>query len=123
MTIGERVKELRNALNLTQTEFGERLGIARITVAYYESGKNNINEYMLRNICKTFNVDYNWLTEGNFEMFLEKDDSLIDKILSEYNINPSQLPLIKAYLNSSAQTKDELLKFALLVKKEGETNE
>ena len=40
MTIGERVKELRNTLRLTQTEYGERLGVARITIAYYESGKN-----------------------------------------------------------------------------------
>ena len=123
MTIGERVKELRKALRLTQTEFGERLGVARITVAYYESGKNNLNEYMIQNICKTFNVDYNWLTQGKFEMFLEKDTTLIKKLLSEYNIDPSQIPLINAYLKSSSETKEELLKFALSVQKEGENNE
>ena len=111
MTIGERVKELRNTLRLTQTEYGERLGVARITIAYYESGKNKLNEYMIRNICKTFNVNYNWLTEGKFEMFLEKNTSLIEKLMSEYNISPSRIPLINAYLKSSSE---ELLKFALI---------
>lgn len=38
MTIGERIKVIRNALNLTQSDFGQKLGIARNTIASYEIG-------------------------------------------------------------------------------------
>ena len=41
MSIGDRIKLLRNSLKLTQSEFGEKLGIARNTIASYEIGRRD----------------------------------------------------------------------------------
>ena len=38
--MSERLKKLRKALDLTQQEFADRLGIKRNTVAQYEIGRN-----------------------------------------------------------------------------------
>jgi transcriptional regulator with XRE-family HTH domain len=118
LTTGERVKELRNALNLTQTEFGSRIGVSRNSVASYESGVRNMNDYILKNICRTFNADYFWLTEGKGDMFLDVPDNTIDELIEEYQINPNQKPLIKAYLKSSEETKERLLDFIYGIIKE-----
>lgn len=118
MTTGERVKELRNALNLTQTEFASRIGVSRNSVASYESGVRNMNDYILKNICRTFNADYFWLTEGKGDMFLDVPDNTIDELIDEYQINPNQKPLIKAYLKSSEETKERLLDFIYGIIKE-----
>ena len=118
MTTGERVKELRNALNLTQTEFGSRIGVSRNSVASYESGVRNMNDYILKNICRTFNADYFWLTEGIGDMFLDVPDNTIDELIDEYQINLNQKPLIKAYLKSSEETKERLLDFIYGIIKE-----
>lgn len=123
MTIGDRIKQLRKELKLTQTEFGEKIGVARITVACYENNSHKVSDYIIKNICRTFNVDYYWLTEGKFEMFLVQPNGTIDKLMSEYNIDSSQLPLIKAYLKSTPQAKDELLRFISNVNNERSSNE
>ena len=36
---GRQIKSMRRKLNLTQTELGERLGVTRVAVAYWESGR------------------------------------------------------------------------------------
>lgn len=80
MTVGERIKELRNALNLTQADFGQKLGIARNTIASYEIGRRDPMEQTIKSICREFGVEYIWLTEGVGEMFSESDDALLDLI-------------------------------------------
>ena len=80
MTIGERIKVIRNALNLTQSDFGQKLGIARNTIASYEIGRREPMEQTLKAICREFNVEYIWLTEGIGEIFSESDDAILDLI-------------------------------------------
>lgn len=56
--IGERIKELRRTLNLTQKEFGEQMGcssgVAQVVVAKLESGKHTPSYETLRRIFKAF---------------------------------------------------------------------
>ena len=80
MTIGERIKVIRNALNLTQSDFGQKLGIARNTIASYEIGRREPMEQTLKSICREFNLEYIWLTEGIGEIFSESDDAILDLI-------------------------------------------
>ncbi len=64
-----RLKELRKALNLTQQEMADRLGIKRNTLANYEIGRNEPIDAVLLLIVKEFNVNENWLRTGEGEMF------------------------------------------------------
>ncbi|MGE0823231.1 MAG: helix-turn-helix domain-containing protein [Candidatus Binatia bacterium] len=45
---GQDLKELRIRLGLTQEELGQRLGVARVTVARWELGLRQIAEPMAR---------------------------------------------------------------------------
>lgn len=67
----ERLKELRNALNLTQQEFADRIGIQRGTYAKYEVGRNEPIDAVIRLMCQTFNVNETWLRTGEGKMFEE----------------------------------------------------
>ena len=76
-----RIKEIRNALGLTQTEFGERIGFSRPMVANLEgAGRAEIKEHTIHLLCKEYNVNKDWLLTGEGEMFIEL--SRKDKIMA-----------------------------------------
>lgn len=70
--MNERIKALRKELNLTQQEFADRLNIKRGAVANYEIGRNEPIDAVISLICKTFNVNEEWLRDGSGEMFIER---------------------------------------------------
>ena len=67
--MNERIKELRKTLRLTQQEFADALSVKRNTVATYEMGRNEPIDAVVALICKTFNVNEEWLRTGEGEMF------------------------------------------------------
>ena len=70
--LNSRIKELRKNLNLTQQEFANRLGVNRNNIAGYETGTRNPSDGVISLICREFNVNENWLRNGNGEIFIEK---------------------------------------------------
>lgn len=62
--LNERIKQLRKDLKLTQTEFGNRLGIKQTTVAGYETGGRVPIDAVISLICREFNVNEEWLRTG-----------------------------------------------------------
>lgn len=69
MTIGERVKELRKQINLTQQAFADRLNLKRNTVGSYEVNVVEPSGRTISDICREFNVNETWLRTGEGEMF------------------------------------------------------
>lgn len=80
MTQGERVKEIRKSLGLTLEKFGERLGVGKTAISNIEKGNRNLTEQMTISICREYNVDYAWLTQGDGEMFVDSDDDIMETI-------------------------------------------
>ena len=71
MEIYDRIKALRKELGLTQSEFGEKLGINRDVVANIENNrlKNpQQKEPIYRLICEQFGVSEQWLRAGEGDM-------------------------------------------------------
>lgn len=82
----ERLKELRNALSLTQSEFASRIGTVRSTIAGYELGKRIPSNAVIVSICKEFHANESWLRTGEGNMFLdsplkEQIKAWVDEIL------------------------------------------
>ena len=69
MTIGERVKELRKQINLTQQAFADRLNLKRNTVGSYKVNVVEPSDRTISDICREFNVNETWLRTGEGEMF------------------------------------------------------
>ncbi len=62
--IGNRVKELRLTLGLTQEEFGEKIGLKKSGISNIENGTRNLSIRNIKLISKTFNVAETWLISG-----------------------------------------------------------
>lgn len=69
--MNERFIELRKALNLTQTEIGERLGVTRSVISNIEYNRVEPSQLIIKLACKEFGVDEIWLRTGVGEMFRE----------------------------------------------------
>ena len=58
LMIGENIKTLRKAHNLTQPEFAKIVGISRNSLSRYENGTSSISTELIDRICQKFNVSY-----------------------------------------------------------------
>ena len=79
--VGDRIRELRKELGMTQQEFADRLKIKRNTIATYETGRNDPIDSVFVLICREFNVSEDWLRTGEGEMFVPKSR---DEELAEF---------------------------------------
>ncbi len=68
--MNERLKQVRKALGLNQTEFARHLGITQTAYSMIENGVRPLASKYIKVICSTFHVDENWLVTGSGEMFL-----------------------------------------------------
>lgn len=72
--MNSRLKKLRKTLKLTQTEFGERLGVKGNTITGYENGTRTPSDAIVKAICREFGVNELWLRYGEEggEMYQQK---------------------------------------------------
>lgn len=80
MQLGDRVKELRKALGLTQIEFGKRISASGATVSTTESGKTTPDNQTLNLICREYGVNLDYLLHGTGPMFAPKEATALDRI-------------------------------------------
>ena len=58
-----RIRELRKALNLSQKEFADKIGLKQNAISYMERGGSAVTEQNIKLICSQFSVNENWLRE------------------------------------------------------------
>ena len=80
----DRIRKLRKALDLTQREFAEHIGMKSNTIATYEMGRAFPSDPTINNICKEFNVNEAWLRNGEGEMFVPAPTSELDALAARY---------------------------------------
>ena len=72
MSFGEKIKELRESKNISQTKLGEIIGVDRRTIINYETGKSyprDVHGY--RKIAKWFGVTLDYLMSERDEFLSE----------------------------------------------------
>lgn len=91
MTQGERVKSVRDEKHMTLEEFGKRLNVTKVTMSNIERGHRGLTERMLKDICREFSVNEDWLRTGAGgpdNMFIPEDMrylSTVGKLGNEQN--------------------------------------
>lgn len=70
----ERIKATREALDLSQKEFGERIGVSRDVISNLEYGRVKLKDLTLHHICEVYGVNEAWLRTGEGEMFNDRSD-------------------------------------------------
>lgn len=67
--MNNRLKMIREKREMSQEEFGRRIGIeSRAHISALESGKRNITDRIVNDVCREFRINENWLRYGNGEM-------------------------------------------------------
>ena len=67
----DRLKKLRKTLDMTQQSFADKIGMKQNTIAQYEMGRTVPSDAIIFSICREFDVNEDWLRNGNEPMFIE----------------------------------------------------
>ncbi len=86
-TIQDRLKFLRKNLNLTQTEFGNKINRSLRAIQNYESGGRSINGDLLLDLQEKFNVNIDWFRTIEGEMFIKKEENNVNYCKYQWLIN------------------------------------
>lgn len=86
--MNNRIKQLRNAMGLTQQQFADRLKLKRNTVATYEGGRSTPSDAAISLMCQEFNVNELWLRTGEGDMLCPVSrrnelTDIVDRILRD----------------------------------------
>lgn len=93
----ERIIFLRESLNLTQAEFGEKMGLTRSGVSNIENGIREIQERHIKLILAAFpDVSEAWLRYGTGEMY-RKNDGEVARLVERYQFGDMVQKLLTVY--------------------------
>lgn len=111
--MNERIKQIRKLSNLTQQEFADKIKVKRNTVATYEMGRSIPSDSAIALICREFNVNENWLRNGEGPMYKERDGSFTE-MLSDIDDSDDDFikNIIKIYMELDEDSKAALKKVA-----------
>lgn len=105
MSIGDRIKQVRMALGLSGTEFGDKIGITRASISRIENNNRTVTDRIKMQICKEYNVNIEYLEGTSDEMFLTKPE---EDILDLTGLNPIQKNLARAIAKLTDEDIDRL---------------
>lgn len=108
MTQGERVLEIRKSLNMTMDQFGEKLGVQKSAISKIEKGRVNLSDQMAISICREYNVNYDYLINGEGEMFDDLPQTVLDELCAQYDLDDLDRSLVEMYLEMPEQVRDYL---------------
>jgi transcriptional regulator with XRE-family HTH domain len=89
MTVNKRIRQARQALNMTQTDFSKAIYVSNGYTAEIENGHRVANDRIIHLISLTFGVNEQWLKTGKGEMFSASPIERKERILSLFDkLNP-----------------------------------
>ena len=111
--INARIKELRKALKLNQTEFGDKIGLKNGAISKMEQEGSTVTEQNIKLICEKFNVRREWLTEGTGKMLQETEDSLFASFAERYHLDQGEQNLARYLLRLTSEERQMVKKHIL----------
>lgn len=113
MEVYERIRELRKKhLHLSQTDFGDKLGVSRSVIKNIELNalaRPDQKLSLIKLICKEFSVNEDWLLNGNDPMFVESDTFSLDEFVKRRGATDLELQIIKTYFDLDPDTREFLI--------------
>jgi transcriptional regulator with XRE-family HTH domain len=85
MTINERIRELRQALKLSQRDFAKAVYVSNGYLADIELGHNEVKERLIHLIINVFSVNRRWLLAGEGPMFNRTPEQKLERMTSLFS--------------------------------------
>jgi transcriptional regulator with XRE-family HTH domain len=82
--VNQRIRQVRNALGLSQAKFATVISVSKGYVADIEIGVRKVNDRIVKLVRTSFNVNDLWLRGGEGVMFTENPAEGFTKLLSFY---------------------------------------
>lgn len=115
MEMHERIKELRKEyLHLSQTEFGERLGVSRSVINNIERNalaRPDQKLSLIKLMCSVFDANEEWIVNGTEPMFVETPSSTMEQLKKEFNLDDFSYNLVYQYLKLDAEQRQTVRDF------------
>ena len=114
--MNERIRKLRKALDLTQQELADKIGIKRNSYANYETGRNTPIDAIIVSICREFNVNEEWLRTGAGDMFVEiPEEDMYSRAAASILKEDDALAMeaLKLYFQMSPEAKEAVSDYIL----------
>lgn len=109
--MNERIKKLRKALDLTQQEFADRIGVKRNTIATYEIGRNTPLDAVISSICREFSVSEEWLRTGAGEMFVPREEDALSELVRQRGLSFSDRVLVEKFLELKPESRQAVIDY------------
>ncbi len=117
----ERLKKIRKALNMTQSEFAEQLRLQQNTICLFETGKRNPSERTIDDICNIFNVSKEYLLNGIEPMFIQTPSETMEQLKKEFDLDEFSFNLVHEYLKLTPTQREKVRDFVYCVIKPKES--
>ncbi|MEA5055947.1 hypothetical protein SDC9_126532 [bioreactor metagenome] len=96
--MSQQLKNLRKELKLTQSEFGEKIGVTGAAISDIEKGRRKLIDRNISLICEKFHVNEEWLRYGTGDKY-KFDDLPTDELATALaTIEKEQYEKIKSLL-------------------------
>ena len=124
--MNKRIKFLRKKLEMTQTEFAQKIGLSQNYVWMIERGDRCPSDRTIADICREFDVSEDWLRTGEGEMFIQltPDEERL-KFLAELvkgETDPEVLAFVDALGKAPRDQLKTIMEFVLPVAEEYKKN-
>lgn len=109
--MGERIKQLRKSLNMSQEELGSKIGVKKSAVNKYETGDvENIPRQSIEIMCRLFSVSPSYLLGiEELEDSLAKEVKLIEQIQEVYG--KEAVDLLQSFTQLNAAGKEKVISY------------
>ena len=98
MDIHERLQYLRKQLKLTTRAFGASINMSGGAITNMEKGQRNITGRTVKDICREYNVNPDWLMYGKDPMFMD--------VLEDLDINDDVRHLARQFTQLSEKDRE-----------------
>lgn len=96
-SVNFRIKELRKALGMSQTELAKKMGVSQGAVSWNEQPGNNVTESTIKSICTILNANEEFLLNGALPMFIQPDTFSLDNFIKEKGGTELEKEIVKTY--------------------------
>ena len=108
--INNRVKEVRQSMELSQAKFAQKIGFSQGGIKDVEIGKCKVTDRLILAMNKYLGVNEEWLRTGNGSMYAQTDkkdavEQALNILMAKYNMDKFEIAMMKNYLEMSPEAK------------------
>lgn len=111
MNANNRIIELIEKLGITQKEFADTIHLKPSTMSLIVNNKRNVTQRVINDICREYNVQEEWLTNGTGDIFCSDTPDFLDGLIKAYHLTEKDSEILKSYLQMSETNRELFYNF------------